>query len=112
MLTGVARRNCAAASNQWKSGRLRIISSIRSPAPRPWCRSPAAALAVRSAYSAAVHSSHCPGSSPRIDRSITRSGCSATMARKALGVVIPSTVLAMSSAGTQFGLVVVMSYPQ
>ena len=31
MLTGVARRNWAARSSQWKSGRLRIISSTRSP---------------------------------------------------------------------------------
>ena len=29
MLTGVARRNCAAASNQWKSGRLRMKSNSR-----------------------------------------------------------------------------------
>ncbi len=46
MLTGVARRNWAAASNQWKSGTLRSISSIRSPAPRPAAESPAAACAT------------------------------------------------------------------
>ena len=46
MLTGVARKNCAAASNQWKSGRLRIIRSICSFAPTPTDANPAAALAT------------------------------------------------------------------
>ena len=72
--TGVARRNWAAASNQWKSGRLRIISRMRWPGSSPLCRRPAAARATRSAYSDAVHSSHAPGVSPRMARSITRSG--------------------------------------
>ena len=40
MLTGVARRNWAARSSQWKSGRLRIISSTRSPAATPSCAQP------------------------------------------------------------------------
>ncbi len=46
MLTGVARRNWHAASSQWKSGRLRIISSTTSPGSTPWRRRPAAALAT------------------------------------------------------------------
>ena len=44
MLTGVARRNWAAASNQWKSGTLRSISSIRSPAPSPAADEPCGGL--------------------------------------------------------------------
>jgi len=58
MLTGVARRNCAAVSNQWKSGRLRIINSTRSPGSIPTARRPAAARATLSAYWAMVQLFH------------------------------------------------------
>ena len=108
MLTGVARRNCAAASNQWKSGRLRIMSRTRWPGCTPCACRPAAARATRSAYSEAVHSSHAPGVSPRMARSITRSGWASTVSRKRDGAVWPATVAWISSAGTQTGLVVVI----
>ncbi|CAB4598306.1 unannotated protein [freshwater metagenome] len=52
MLTGVARTNWAPRSHQWKSGRLRIISSTRSPGCTPSAWKPAATLAVCSASSA------------------------------------------------------------
>ncbi len=55
MLTGVARTNWAARSNQWNSGRLRIISSTRSPADTRSDKRPCATFDVSSATSAAVH---------------------------------------------------------
>ena len=50
-----------AASSQWNSGRLRIISRTRSPGcDAHGAGRPAAARATRSAYSRSVHSSHAP----------------------------------------------------
>ena len=78
MLTGVARTNWAARSSQWKSGRLRIISSTGSPAATPSASSPGPP-AQRGRGLEAVQTCQ---PSPLRACNIGESGCAAASSRK------------------------------
>jgi len=86
MEIGVAPTSNAAMSATKNSGRLRIISTTRSPRPTPSSWSPAATRHASSAYSAKVDSCH---PSPSRARSATASGRDRTVWRKRLGTVWP-----------------------
>ena len=88
----------APTSSQWKSGRLRIISSTTltrldarggAGRPRRWPRGARSSLNV--------HSFQVPGRSRRIDRRATTSRCAATVFRNSRGAVCPATASVISS---------------
>src|SRR5690349_2091950 len=94
MLTGVARMNWAARSSQWKSGRLRIISSTRSPTATRSTSKPCAACAARPRTSDAVQTCQ---SSPLRACSTGASGLAAASSRNRRGTVTPATRALTSS---------------
>ena len=100
METGVARRNVAARSTTWNSGRLRIISTIRWPGRSPAACNPAATPATWSRSCRYVVSSHPSAPSPTIRRKATTPGFAAAVRKNAFGSVSPATTALISADST------------
>src|SRR5262245_45259951 len=94
MEIGVAPTSRAPMSATKNSGRLRIMSTTRSPRPTPSPWRPAATRQASSAYSAKVVSCQ---PSPSRARSATASGRARTVSRKRPGTVCPRTCSASIS---------------